>query len=121
MIRFILPRDRGDAFVFAPLQGELAAKVLARHCRDATAVETFFVVRDYRAPHERLLDRSDAALFVAHTLGGGWRLLWPLRVIPRAVRDVAYRVVASNRYGVFGRLDQCLLPSPATRHKFLDA
>jgi len=121
LVLFILPRDRRDAFVFAGMQSDLAARVLQRHGRDASAVDTFFVVRDYEMPDERLLDRSDAGLFVAKTLGRGWQLFWPLRRVPRRLRDVGYRLVARNRYRIFGRLDQCLLPSPAARHKFLDA
>jgi predicted DCC family thiol-disulfide oxidoreductase YuxK len=120
LIQFILPRDRDGVFAFAALQGDLAAGILARHGRDPSRVDTFFVVRDYRGATEKLLDRSDAALFVARTLGRGWQLFWPLRVLPRPLRDGAYRVVATNRYRVFGRLDQCLLPGPAVRHKFLD-
>jgi predicted DCC family thiol-disulfide oxidoreductase YuxK len=121
LVQFILPRDRGDVFVFAALQSDLAAKVLARHGRDASAADTFFVVRDYETPRERLLDRSDAGLFVAKTLGRGWQLVGPLRFIPRPIRDMGYGLVAGNRYRVFGRLDQCMLPSPDARQKFLDA
>ena len=121
LVQFILPRDRGDAFVFAALQSDLAATVLARHGRDARAVDTFFVVCDYETAGERLLDRSDAGLFVAKTRGRGWQLFWPLRLLPRALRDVGYGMIAGNRYRVFGRLDQCLLPGPGARHKFLDA
>jgi predicted DCC family thiol-disulfide oxidoreductase YuxK len=121
LVQFILPRDRLDAFVFAALQSDLAAQVLARHGRDASEGDTFFVVRDYGTPRERLLDRSDAGLFVAKTLGRGWQLVWPLRFVPRPLRDLGYGLIARNRYRVFGRLEQCMLPSPGARHKFLNA
>ena len=121
LVQFIVPRDRGDAFLFAALQSDLAGTVLARHGRDAGSLDTFFVIRDFNAAGERLLERSDAALFVGKTLGRGWGFFWPMRFVPRALRDGAYRLLAWNRYRIFGRLDQCLLPSPAARHKFLDA
>ena len=43
------------------------------------------------------------------------------RVLPRALRDRAYDVVARNRYRWFGRYDQCALPPPHVRERFIDS
>ena len=43
-----------------------------------------------------------------------------LQLIPRRLRDFGYRVVARNRYRVFGRYDTCPIPSDQTRSRFLD-
>ena len=42
-----------------------------------------------------------------------------LQLIPRTLRDYGYRVVARNRYRVFGRYDSCPLPTEDTRSRFL--
>jgi predicted DCC family thiol-disulfide oxidoreductase YuxK len=42
------------------------------------------------------------------------------KVVPRAVRDLVYRFVATNRYRVFGKYDACMLPDPNQRSRFLD-
>jgi len=42
------------------------------------------------------------------------------RVIPKLFRDGAYKVVARNRYRVFGKHESCMLPEPQHRAKFLD-
>jgi predicted DCC family thiol-disulfide oxidoreductase YuxK len=36
------------------------------------------------------------------------------------LRDAVYRLVARNRYALFGRSDTCLVPPPAAAGRFLD-
>src|ERR1035437_5502857 len=41
-----------------------------------------------------------------------WRLAgFLLRLVPRPVRDWGYRVIARNRYRMFGRYDACPMPT----------
>jgi len=67
-----------------------------------------------------LLARSDAVLYMLNQLGGVWQLAGVGRVLPKAVRDAVYKVVARNRYRVFGKHESCMLPEPKHRAKFLD-
>lgn len=43
-----------------------------------------------------------------------------LQVIPRALREWGYKMVARNRYRIFGRYEACPVPSQDTRDRFLD-
>ncbi|MCF5935948.1 DCC1-like thiol-disulfide oxidoreductase family protein, partial [Xanthomonas perforans] len=63
---------------------------------------------------------SDAIVRVLAGLGGLWRLSEALRLIPRRVRDLGYRLIARNRYRWFGRSDHCMLPTPEQHARFLD-
>lgn len=119
--RFVLPRDRAGVFRFCALQHPLAKELLARYGRDATALDTFYVVENFGREGERLRDRSEGALFIAQTLGGGWRLVAAARLLPRGVRDLAYDFVANNRLRWFGGAESCALPTPEYRARFLDA
>ena len=120
-VAFVWPRDRQRQFRFAPLQGATARSILARHGRDATALDTVIVVVDPDGATERLLDRSTAGLYVLARLGGGWRILATLLGwLPRPLLDLAYRVLARNRYRLFGRLDACPVPGPEHRERFID-
>ena len=68
-----------------------------------------------------MLARSDAVIFVLKQLGGFWGLIgFVLQFKPRFLRDWGYRVVARNRYRVFGRSETCFLPSPENLDRFLD-
>ena len=118
--RFVLARDPSGRFRFAPLQGRLAGELLARHGRDPGDLDTLYLVLGHGRPDERLLGKSDAALWVLRELGGGWRAAGPLRVLPRWLRDLGYDAVARTRYRLFGRYDSCPLPAPEHRGRFLD-
>lgn len=118
-VQFLIRIDRRDQLRFAALQGEVGARLLREAGREATALETVIVVADYGGPAQRLLDRSDAAIFAIASAGGVYGAVAGLRLAPRFIRDAAYRLVARSRYRIFGRFDACPLPTPATRAKFL--
>jgi predicted DCC family thiol-disulfide oxidoreductase YuxK len=121
LVQFVLRRDRRGVLRFAALQSKIAAQILTRHGADPQDLDTVYVVINHQEPTEKLLARSDAVLFVLNQLGGFWKLFALIsHTLPRAPRDVCYRLVAPYRYRVFGRYDSCLLPSPETRSRFLD-
>ena len=118
--QFLLKRDHQDRLLFASLQGELARKILERHGADPTDLDTVYVVENYDTPNERLFKRSDAILRVVTELDGVWKIASVGKVLPRTIRDLFYKVVAGNRYRVFGKYDTCMMPDPKYRRKFLD-
>jgi len=119
-VQILLRIDRNDQLRFAALQGPIGTKVLARAGRTADALSTVIVVVDYEQETQRLLERSDAALFAVASAGGVYRTASALRLIPRFIRDAVYNLVARTRYWIFGRFDACPVPEPRTRAKFLD-
>src|SRR5262245_37325901 len=68
-VRFLLERDRLAVFTFASLQSEVGRVVVERQGGGSRELVSFLVLADYRSNQARLLDRSDAALFVAGQLG----------------------------------------------------
>jgi predicted DCC family thiol-disulfide oxidoreductase YuxK len=67
-----------------------------------------------------VLVRSDAALRVARYLGGWFRLMQPLELVPRVVRDAVYDLIARHRHHLSGSAPSCLVPSREERDRFLD-
>lgn len=129
--QFVLRRDPDAIFRFASLQSPFAASILSRHGANPQDLDTVYVVVNHdlakhapdnaAQPDEGLLPRSDAVLFVLKRLGGIWKLLGLLlELLPRVLRDAAYRLVARNRYRIFGRSETCMLPNPEHRGRFLD-
>lgn len=117
--KFILPRDRHDRFLFAPLQSRLAKGILARHGKDPNALDTVYVVLDHEGPDERIFGRSRAALRIAGALGGFWALAQVFGILPDFLLDFLYNRVASVRYRLFGKHDVCTIPLPSERKKFI--
>jgi predicted DCC family thiol-disulfide oxidoreductase YuxK len=118
LVQFVLAHDRTRAFHFASLQSEAARTALAPQGVDAATLTTFYVVANYRtAP--RLLAKGEAALFVAGVLGWPWKAIAALRLLPAAVLNGVYDLVARYRYRLFGQYDQCLLPRVEYRNRFI--
>jgi predicted DCC family thiol-disulfide oxidoreductase YuxK len=118
-VQMILKRDRRGEMRFAALQSAYGEAVRARHA-ELKDVDSVVLVEHDRDGRERVFMRSDAALRVATYLGGWWKLLTVFRIIPRAVRDFFYDLFARYRYKFFGKYDQCLVPSPEVRSRFVD-
>ena len=121
LVQLVLARDRDGQFHFAALQSTQARDALAAFGHRPDTLDTVYVVEAYRSASPRLLSHGRAALFVFARLGGAWRAMSALRLLPAPVLDWGYRLVARHRYRLFGRLDQCLLPHAAVRQRFIDA
>jgi len=92
-VRFIRRRDRNNRFRFVPLQSEEGKEML--HHAGLPDGESDTVVYQKSGRHYL---RSSAVLSILKDLGGGWRLLYPLVIIPSFIRDSIYRLVARNRH-----------------------
>lgn len=112
--QFVLRHDKRRRFRLASMQGEVGAGLFARHGIDPSDPDTILVVDG-----DRVLRDSDAVLAIYSGLGWPWRAAGWLRAVPRALRDPPYRLVAHNRYRLFGRRETCWLPSPADRDRVL--
>lgn len=114
-VRFLLARDRGGRLRFASMQSATGRNLLQAHGVDPDDPVSFLLL-DAGQPWTD----SDAILRVLDLLGGPWRALRVLRVIPRTLRDPLYRWIARHRYRLFGRRAVCWMPSPETSARFLD-
>lgn len=115
LVDFVLRRDPRKTFLFASNQSAEGRDLLVRHGADPSDVTTLYLIEDGRA-----FDRSTAALRIARRLRFPWNLAYGLIVVPRPVRDWFYKVVARNRYRLFGKSETCRLPTPEERERFLD-
>jgi predicted DCC family thiol-disulfide oxidoreductase YuxK len=120
LVQLVLARDRSGQFHFAALQSTQATAALAAFGARADTLDTVYVVERYRSPAPRLLSHGRAALFVFSRLGGPWRAVTVLGLLPSAVLDWGYRLIAQHRYRLFGRYDACPLPGPGVRQRFID-
>lgn len=121
LVQFLLEHDRRGVFDFAALQGPTARSLVAKAGGNPDELTTFYVCADYRSPEAaRVFSRSDAALFIARHIGWPWKVLVAARVVPKVLRDAVYNVVATRRYRLFGRYDQCMVPPADVRHRFVE-
>jgi predicted DCC family thiol-disulfide oxidoreductase YuxK len=115
-VRLILAEDAtGEAFRFAPLQGETFASLLSE--AERASLPLSLVVRTETGT---LLTRSAGVLHILRRLGGVWRLLAGLlMLLPTLVRDRLYDGVARMRHRLFARpAEVCPLMPPRLRARF---
>jgi predicted DCC family thiol-disulfide oxidoreductase YuxK len=65
--------------------------------------------------------KSSGYLHMCRVLGGWWRLFLVFGLIPRALRDWGYDIIARNRYRWFGKVEYCELIPGDTRAMLLDS
>lgn len=114
--QFMLRHDRAGRFAFATAQGPLGQALYRALDLPTDDFETNLVIVD-GVIHERL----DAFAAAMRALGWPYRAIGVLHHLPRALKDPAYHALARNRYRLFGRYDHCVIPTPETRSRFLDA
>ncbi|MEM7567316.1 MAG: DCC1-like thiol-disulfide oxidoreductase family protein [Pseudomonadota bacterium] len=112
--QFVLKHDGARRFRLASMQGPVGAHLLASNGVDPGDPDSIVLVDG-----DAVLRDSDAVLAIYAGCGWPWRALAALRIVPRALRDPIYRLVARNRYRVFGRRDTCWLPSPADQDRVI--
>lgn len=116
LVQFVLKHDQKKIFRFAALQGRSAEAILQRFGESPQALDTMYVMTG-----DRLLARSEAAIFIARELGGVWGPLAGIsKVLPKGIRDWVYNQIARRRYRLFGRYESCPLPDASVRERFLE-
>jgi predicted DCC family thiol-disulfide oxidoreductase YuxK len=98
---------------FASAQSPLGTAIFRHYGIDPD--KTYLLLADGTASGE-----STGYLRLCSILGGPWQLLRLFALIPRPVRDWAYRIVARNRYRWFGKVDQCALLTEEQKAQMLE-
>lgn len=113
LVDFALPKFAEGQIFFAPLQGTTAKSTLPPQ---DLGLEYVVYFRD-----GVILRKTKAVAYLLLDIGGIYKLLGiMLRIFPDVIADFFYKVVASNRYRIFGKSETCRLPTPQERKFFLD-
>ena len=114
-ILVIIKNDHKKLFRFASLQGKLGHEVLKKHQLSADQLHSFILLEG-----DSIYTKSSGALRIFRELGGGWKLLYGFIIIPRFIRDAVYNFVSRNRYKWYGKREECMVPTPELKERFLD-
>ena len=110
---FILRYDKKKTVFLAALQGEKAKELLSESDREN--MNSLVLYKDGHLSYS-----STAALEVFSLMGGIWKILSWLKIIPSFIREPIYFFIAKNRYKLFGQTESCRLPAPDEKERFLD-
>lgn len=116
-VQFVIKRDQNDVFRYASLQSEIGERLISERGIDTKTIDSVILID----PGTAYYLKSDAALQIGRQLKGYRTLSKFLNLIPRGLRNIVYDFIARYRYKWFGKKDQCMIPTPDLKAKFLDA
>lgn len=113
-VTFVIKRDKKSQIKFAALQSETGQRLLKQFNLSANIFNSFIFIEDGIA-----YTQSTAALKVCKYLTAMWPLLYGFIIVPGFIRDRIYKWIAKNRYKWFGKQEQCMIPTPELKERFL--
>lgn len=112
--RFIITHDKKRLFKLSNVQSEKGAAILAHFGYPTDVFNTMLYVEG-----NCYYEKSDAFIRIVSKLEAPWKYLKMLYILPKPIRDWLYDRIALNRYKLFGKYDQCILPTPDHESRFL--
>lgn len=115
-VLYVIKHDAKNRFLFAPLQSNIGQQIIAKYNLDTSKTDSIIL---YSAD-KGLKVKSTAALHIARRLGLPNNLLSVFLIIPAFIRNWVYDFIAKNRYKWYGKKDNCMIPTPELKAKFID-
>ncbi len=112
----IIQLDKKNVFLFCSLQSVTGKEILAHIKVDPSKIDSIILYKPGIAYHIK----SSAALEIMNTLGGFWKFSKIFLILPSPIRNLIYDFIAKNRYRWFGKKEQCMIPTPELKSKFLN-
>ncbi|MGB1269666.1 MAG: thiol-disulfide oxidoreductase DCC family protein [Flavobacteriaceae bacterium] len=114
-INYVIDKDVKDEFRFLALQSDLGKELQDYLGITSKTLDSIILY----IPNEAYYVKSTAAIKIISRFPGAWKLLSIFSIIPASIRDFIYDVVAKNRYKWYGKQNQCRIPTPELKSKFL--
>jgi len=114
-VNFTIKRNRKSNIMFAPMQSEAGNSLLQQYNMPPDDMRSFIFIEN-----NTVYKKSTAALKVCRHLRGLWPLCYGFIILPKFTRDSLYNWIAKNRYKWFGVRQQCMIPTPDVKARFLN-
>ena len=115
-VTLVIKFDKKNTFLFAAIQSESGKKIIDYLKIDTSKTDSIILYE----PGVTFDIKSTAALSIMNDFGGIWKITRLASIFPEGIRDAAYDYIAKNRYSWFGKKDNCMIPTPELKAKFLD-
>lgn len=113
-VQWVLKKDKHQRFHFAALQSPIAQERLEKY---GIKIKLDTIILESQ---RHIYQKSDAILHILYIIGGGWRLISFLKVIPRPFRNSFYNLIARNRHRILPKSNHCVLLKPIQLAQFID-
>ena len=114
VVQFVLKRDNQKTLKFASLQSDLGQQILLKFNFPTSKLGTFIWLEN-----EIIYTKSAGVHKLFQYIGGRYKWLGLLKIIPFFIQDLVYDLVAKTRYSVFGKKESCLYSLGEYEDRFL--
>ena len=114
-VQFIIKNDKNDIFRFVPLQSDLGLQIVKHIGIDTSKTDSIILYE----PTIAYYYKAEAAFKIAGALDGIYKFLGIFSFFPNVISNVVYDYIARNRYKWYGKKEQCMIPTPELKAKFL--
>jgi predicted DCC family thiol-disulfide oxidoreductase YuxK len=114
-VQFIIKHDKKDIFRFVPIQSDLGQQIISYLGVDTSKTDSILLYQ----PGYAYYYKAEAALKIAKELGGAVSLLSIFSALPNWLTNAVYDYIARNRYKWYGKKNECMIPTPEMKAKFL--
>ena len=114
-VQYIIKHDKKDVFRFVQLQSALGQEIVKYIGVDTSKTDSIILYQ----PGHSYYYKAEAAMKIAKELGGFVSALSLFSFLPDWLTNSVYDYVARNRYKWYGKKDECMLPTPEMKAKFL--
>jgi predicted DCC family thiol-disulfide oxidoreductase YuxK len=115
MVNFIIRQDKKNVFLFCALQSAAGKELLEQYQINWQNTDSFVLIENDKA-----YQKSTAGLRLYNKLPWYWKWTQVFWIAPKFIRDWVYSFIAKNRYRWFGKKEECMVPTPEVRGKFLE-
>lgn len=115
-VKILLKLDYKKSLYFSAMQGK-TTKELGINQDILSEKEQSILYK--KANSEIIYSRSNAVIEILNDLYPFGFIFKAFKIIPHNLRDELYKLIAKNRYKIFGKKDQCMIPTDDTKARFL--
>lgn len=109
-LKWVLENDKDDKYLFANIQSDFYTKSMDIN----KSIDSIILIKENNIFYE-----SEAINHILKDLDKFYLLQLVLNVTPTFISNFFYKIIANNRYKIFGKKDKCELPKKNQISKFL--
>jgi predicted DCC family thiol-disulfide oxidoreductase YuxK len=113
-VDFIIRHEKTSDILFASLQSDEGLEILKKFNKSQSLLDSSYIFVNHK-----LLEKSEAALFIAKNLKRPWSFVGFLAIFPTKFLNFFYDIIANNRYRLFGKKESCRIPTASEKARFL--
>jgi predicted DCC family thiol-disulfide oxidoreductase YuxK len=112
-VSFLIKYDKNNIFKFAASQTNAGENIIRQYSILNEAKSVIFIKDGI------VFYKSDAVIEIAKQIKGWPHIFKYASLFPKFLRDGMYNLIAKNRYSLFGKKENCMVPREEDRNRFL--